>query len=703
MAKRPEGLSPCYNSLASPDIPESHFFRWEWSGQTSATITIYDTNKTTVLKTYNVSGSTQEVDMATIGYTFTKGKTYWWKVKAQNSQDSVVAKFLYDACPVAPTITWNHIPQPGDVIVSNTYFEEIKTNVNRILSDYDNVPNNLVTSVNSLFTDGTVPSRNDFRTLESVIDYLSITLEDTSSIDVDGPVLDSLGVTDLEAIRNHIDRLITIKPLPMSNLSIDIPEPTMYKVYGIDVKNDGRTDPMMDVTWSVEPVPNYNGKITFGKVSPSRDVRYYRAIFEYGPSNNPFSSELYYKKENMYNGRVDTFETNWDGIYTASTLGLAKQSLQVFTVDHRGNESNPVTVTKTFGSNFKAPLGVDYYELSVQKAPLSDTAPDKNGKWATVAKPTKTSHTHKVSGGENRIYLRVRAVDYSGLMTDWIYDNGITFDPLLPPDTPKNFRVHEARTTSLVFRWDAAARATSYEFRAEKDSANIDTGTDTQSTGSGLKPNTKYDFFVRAKNRVGYSNWASVVGKTKSARATKEKTATKGKSWNSGYNSIRTGRRIEGPHWRTEGDGLVYQGEWVEIQGSPHQSGPAGQGWGKHKGMWIFDSAYWRNTLKGKKIIKVEIWVKRKGYYHGYYDDQTPTFWLHNYDNFPKGEPSFFSKYKPSKDFDLGESGWVTLPNSYGEQIRDNKAKGIGIYVDKSGRLPYIKFYDNAKLRITYE
>jgi hypothetical protein len=206
---------------------------------------------------------------------------------------------------------------------------------------------------------------------------------------------------------------------------------------------------------------------------------------------------------------------------------------------------------------------------------------------------------------------------------------------------------------------------------------------------------------VRAGNRKGWSDWTSITARTKASRATKTTKATTGKSWNSGYKSVRTGRTIANSHWRS--DTLVYQGEWKEIYGSPNYIGPPGQTWGKHKGMWIFDDNWWRSTLAGKKIIKVEMWIQRKGAAHGYYNDQTPTFWLHNYDTFPNGQPSFFGKFHPGKDFDLGESGWVTLPNWYGEYIRDNKAKGIGIYRDNWERLPYIKFFANAQLRITYE
>lgn len=710
MAKRPEGLSPCYSSLASPDIPESYMFRWTpHTTQNGATINIYASNGTTLLRTYAVSGDITEVDMASVGYTFTSGTYYNWTVTVAGVV-SVKARFLYKSVPTAPAITWSYTPKTGDVIVANTYFQEMKTNVTRIISDYDGAPTSLTYNVNELFTGEVVPAREDFETLESVITFLSTQLEESYSIDIDGPVENSLGITDLERIRQHLDMLINVDPKPVQSLKIEVAEPTMYTVSDMSATHAANKDATIDLEWSVGKVPSYNGTFIFEKTSPSKDIRYYECRFEYGPSTNPFVSLLFYAEEDIQDGTSHTFDTDWDGLYTASTLGLAKQSLQVTVVDQRGNRSQTVTVNKTYGSNFKAPLGVKHYELHYQKAPLGDAGVDINGKWSSKWTNTDTTYTHTISGQEGQIYYRVRAVDLSGLTTGWEYSNGVTWDPLTPPSPPTNLKCVGQTTTSLTWSWNHGQRVEKYkihlygpksDFIAEwfiGDNEKITNNT----SRSGLGSNKGHVFFIRSENRVGHSEWVAVSAYTKSARATSEKQATKGDSWNGGYNSVRTGRQISGSFWRRE-NGLVYQGEWCEIKGSPNYIGPPNQCWGKHKGMWIFDDNWWRSTLSGKKIIKVEMWLQRKGGAHGYYNDQVPTFWLHNYDNFPSGQPSFFGKFQPGKEFDLGESGWVTLPNWYGEYIRDNKAKGIGIYRDNWGRLPYIKFYSNAKLRITYE
>lgn len=698
--QRPEGLSPCYLSLASPDIPDSAVFRWTFRGayssdyQTKYTITIYNEDKN-VVRTFTKTSTDEEVAMSDVGYNFVLGNTYYWSIVTYNRQGqvsdpSVQAVFLYDSCPVAPSITWNYIPKPGDVIVADTYFEEMKSNIVTVLSDYDDVPASISDSVENLFTGEIVPSRKDFLGLEALIDYLSKTLESTYTLDVDKPVEDSLGVTDLEKIRNHIDMLLTVKPKPVQKLSINVPSPVMYEIDEFTMTSDGKTDATIDLTWGVEGIPNISGDFTFDTLSPSKDVRYYECYFEYGTSNSPFVSQLYFKDEDIEQGTLRRFDTNWDGLYTVDTLGLAKQQLRVFVVDHRGNRSNQASAVKVFGSNFKAPLGVKQFEVQYQKAAVGDTKgpyPDKS--WSKVYTGLATRTTHKVSGSEGRVYYRVRAVDISGLTSEWTYNNGVVFDPLTPPAAPR--LSGSSTTTTITVNWNAAARAEFYEWK-QWYGGKVTKTTSKTFTDTGLTPAKEYNYYVRAGNRVGYSDWVSITIKTKTARKTVEKAPRGGRSWRDNWG------------WRTDNN-FVYQGEWCEIEGSPHRikSKPVGYCWGKHKGMWLMDDDYWRTTLKGKKIIKTEIWVQRKDFYHGYYDDQNPTFWLHNYDNYPKGQPMFFGKYTPPKEFDLGESSWVTLPNYYGEYIRDNKAKGIGVYRDSWGKLPYIQFYPTAKLRITFE
>ena len=698
--RRPEGLSPCYLSLASPDIPESRMFRWTFRGanssdyQTKYKIIIKDEDKNTV-KTYNVTSGDSEVPMDNVGYSFSLGSQYYWTVTVWGkdgtiSEESTEAVFVYDSCAAAPAVVWNYIPKPGDVVVADTYFEEMKANIDAIMGDYDGVPSSIRDSVETLFTGEVVPSRDDFVKLEGLIDYLSKTLETSYTIDVDGPVEDSLGVSDLEKIREHLDMLLTVKPKPVQSLKINVPEPTIYEISSFSVISDGKLDPTMDILWDVEDMSSPSGDFTFEKISPSKDVRYYECFYEYGTSNNPFISQIYFKADDINNGTLRRFEANWDGLYTATTLGLAKQQLRVFTVDHRGNKSDQASVVKVFGSNFKAPLGVKEYQVEYQKSPLGDTKgpyPDKA--WARVYTGPLKKFTHKITSGGGRVYYRVRAVDLSGLMNDWTYNNGVTFDPLTPPAAPKLKAT--STTTTIDLDWEPTARAEWYEWRIWWE-GNITRTTTTAAKATGLTPAKEYNLYVRAGNRVGTSSWSSISIKTKTARKTVERAPRGGKSWRDNWG------------WRTDNN-FVYQGEWCEIAGSPHRikSVPVGYCWGKHKGMWLMDDDYWRATLAGKKIIKTEVWVQRKDFYHGYYDDQNPTFWLHNYDNYPKGQPMFFGKYQPPKEFDLGESSWVTLPNYYGEYIRDGKAKGLGVYRDSWGKLPYIQFYPTAKLRITFE
>ena len=698
--KRPEGLSPCYNSLASPDIPESHIFKWTFRGatgsdyQTKYTIKLM-TEEKTVLATRTVTSGEEQMDMADLPYSMQIGETYYWTVVAYGeynviSEESVEAKFTYDSCPVVPLMSWDYVPKQGDVIVSTTYFQEIKDNIGIILGDYEGVPASLQSSLDRLFTGEVVPSRLDFTTLETVVTYLSTQLEASYGIDIDEPVRDSLGISDVERIKNHIIMLTTVPPKPVRALTIEVEDPPTYDVYGVNVTNDGKTDPTMDIVWNVEPIPTYSGYFTFDLLSISKDVRYYIARFEYGASTSPFASTVYYKAEDLTNGAFRSFETNWDGLYTEKTLGLAKQSLQVIAVDHRGNISEPTNVNKTYGSNFKAPLGVKYFEVEAQKAVMSDTkGPYPTRAWYKVYTGNLKRATHKVTGGEGRVYYRVRAVDYSGLTTPWVYDNGITFDPLTPPSAPR--LTYTSTTTAITVDWAATSRAEFYEWKLWSG-GTVTRITGTVFTDGGHASAHEYTFYVRAGNRVGWSSWVSINTKTKTARKTTERQALSGKSWNTKYG------------WdSSNGKKYVMQGEWVEIEGSPHQRAPAGTAWGKHKGMWMFDDGYWRSVLAGKKIIKVELWLQRQGFYHGYYNDQIPTFWLHNYDSYPTGQPMLRAKYQPGKEFDLGEKAWVTLPNYYGEDIRDGKARGIALYRDNSGQLPYLKYYPNAKLRITYE
>jgi len=74
------------------------------------------------------------------------------------------------------------------------------------------------------------------------------------------------------------------------------------------------------------------------------------------------------------------------------------------------------------------------------------------------------------------------------------------------PAAPTNLRSDNVTHNSLTFRWNAAARATSYTvYRYNNGWRNIGSTTGTSFNITGLNPNTRYWFAVRAWNTGGTS------------------------------------------------------------------------------------------------------------------------------------------------------------------------------------------------------
>ncbi|MEM4997397.1 phage tail spike protein [Priestia sp. SB1] len=135
--------------------------------------------------------------------------------------------------------------------------------------------------------------------------------------------------------------------------------------------------------------------------------------------------------------------------------------------------------------------------------------------------------------------------------------------------------------------------------------------------------------------------------------------------------------------WRSDNN-YVYQGEW--------------SGGGNHRGLWFFNSADIRAKLAGLTIKRVRISVTRlsKG---GSSSAQKPTFWMHSYDSPPSGTPLLAASFTSATSFAWGDPAkWVTLPNNYGNDLRDNLRKGIALF--NSDRAPYMLFSGSATLEI---
>jgi hypothetical protein len=522
--KRPEGLSPCYLSMVSPDIPDSMDFSWTFRGassgdyQTKFTITIYDASQN-VVKTYTSSTRSMYCSFSDVGYSFQLGSTYYWSVVVYNkdgvaSDPSVRAKFYYDSCPASSSVLWTYIPKQGEVIVRDTYFAEFKSNLLKILADYDGVPSSLTTQVNGLFTGEVVPNKKDFAAFQNVIDYLTSTLESANtSINIYSLISDSLGISDLEKIRKYIDSILTVKPKPVGSIDINTSVPAMYSMISASASSDGKEDTTINVSWDASTVSDQSGNFVFKQVSTSKDVRYYLVTFEYGPGG-VYGCELYFNATELTNGDTRSFDMNWDGLYDASNLSDAKFILRAKAVDHRGNESSTTTKVTTFDSNLKVPMGIDHYEVQYYKGNLTDDSYNANGTWLAVGNTTGKSTVHTVSGASGKFWYRIRAIDKTGLATDWRYTGGVTFDPLTAPDAPGNFHAANVGPTQVGLYWNPSARAEYYEVvKWLTPPSAVYTGTN--STGgcwaTGLAPNYSYNFYVRAWNRVGCSDWVGLT------------------------------------------------------------------------------------------------------------------------------------------------------------------------------------------------
>lgn len=706
--KKPEGLAPCYASLVSPDIPESMYFRWIFRDGTQKQFTIEVNNSLTGVLVHQetVISPTSEFDINKIKGKLSLGTGYTWRVmvKATSNSDSdwsIRGAFTYDSCPAGQPIVWSTMPKVNETVANAQYFADIKTNLTILGQDYG-LTSYWKGKIDSLFLGQVVPSRKDWEVLKEIIEFMSQQNEKSNPVDPVSFVKDSLGTSDISRVRAHIDYLAQRPPQAVETMWFDIPQPSMYTIQTFNVNHDGKDDRTVDANWSVSPMPQNSGNIRITDLSPSGDVRYYKVVYEYGyyPANM-FRSVLYFKYNMFDREEGRGLDVNWTGLHVSGSKPMFKWTMT--TVDKRGNESWDKSTSYTF--NGQVPLGVDYYEFMGHTRDLSATSYDVNGFWWLYTRGTNTSASYTFSEPAGHYWNRVRAVDKSGLVTPWVYSRMLEFDPLKPPDRP-NITWTDSDKNSVSYGWPNAARAEWYEVQLHWNGGTTKRIWDTWYKWGGLSPNGYIDVHVRAGNRAGVSDWATIGIKTKTGERINEFRTWGSRSWRDKivYPSRAPyyGKTVW-CGWRDEAGGeRVYHGQWTEID-SPHRAGPLGTKWGKNKGFWFFDVNAIRNATQGRRIVKVEMLVQRRSYYHGYYNDQSIHFWNHNYSDIPwwKWDPEVFNHHHVTNPvFDLGQRSWVTLPNSFVENIRDGWACGIALFVPNWAEFPYVQMESGATLRI---
>jgi len=726
-AVRPEGLSPSFNSLVSPYIPSSLEFEWEFrksgSADTQIKAQVYfydmeDEETPVVLKNYTLTGSSDRVTYEQLALNLSNGSRYAWKVRTTNqlnevSEYSELAFFTYNDVETKSLMSWESVIKEGDVVRQGDIFDEIKSNLSEIINDYvgQGIENeeSYLEIVENLFTGELVPSRDDFNGLEKAINFIAVQKEIMSPFDVIGPVQNGLGAEDIGIIQGFLYSIQMQPPQAPRNVSLVVELPTMYDVSSIGGSTTGIGDTTIEVQWDSEEYPLTEGKVAFNKLSTSEDIAYYKVDFNYGVNGSGIKHVIYYRPEDladMDNGFF--FSTNWERIFSSSNISSAKHKITVNAIDKRGNMSLPYETFKTYGTNFKIPLGLSGYNMEYQK----DT--DVATKWYSVAGISLfTKNTYKHNLGENKfkVRYRIRTVDKTGLLGNWVTSSWIDFRGLVPPLPPKNLK-YTSTYNAFTVSWTAGMYATSYELKV--DDSSVKPASQLTYTSVDKKANTYYTFYVRSVNAVGKSAYVSMKVKTK-LPPTAVKTygvSRNGQSWRTDYRSYG-GIIANSAGWRKETTDVI-QGRWeyaTNTYDDWNMDGRdelvyAGMHNGNHRGFWFLNYADIKKDLAGKKIKSVQVYIKRESSEHGYPKDATPLYlWLHNYASPPSGTPTLFNEYNTKVKFDRGEGKWLTIPNAFVEKIVNGTARGFALHKKSVGvknDLSYQRFDTKIQVKVTY-
>ena len=740
--KKPESLSPRFDSIICPDIPGSFRFDWTFRAnktgdkQTKAVIRIYEDDSTTIFKTITVNGDDTYCDLDEILVSWEQAQKYEWSVTTYDStntasETSIRAGFYYTEEAPVDKIAWSSGPAAYENMGARTYFNTIATNLLEILTDYiidSTAEQNMYNEIEEkLFVGDVVPSRSDFVLLEKAIKFL-YDKEDIKGPEVDSIVENGLGAQDIHKVYDIVNDLLKVEPLPPTNIDISVPTISVPKMMNTTFASSGKEDQSVVVEWDSEEIEDKSVTIKVSGFSPSEDVWYYICEYRYGRDDAPYISRMYYRPEDFkrINNTIQA-ECRYADFITTSTMGKIHHGLSIKTVDYRGNESEKwYTETYKVADNYKTPLGLDRYEVEYQKASLKATGPDAKKSYVDLYNGDSKKATHKLSKNQEGTYFyRARYRDLSGQYSAWSVSSGNKFDPLDPPSAPKNLKGVPSYE-NITWTWSDTARADGYTWKLGSGGTEHSTPIEKAVTND-LTEGKEYTLYVRAYNKAGKSAWVSKKATTKKHPPVvvekppikpkpiteKEKRTSIADCWRTGYKWRGKWRPAE---WRTaksdKAKDQIIQGMWIELKSGINTDGdwaPKGQTYGNHKSLIYLDTDYWTKTLQGKSILKVELYLKRLKTRHGYPNDgRYIQVWTHNYENRPSGEPKISNGTKINTNFKRGEGHWITLPDKFGELLRDGKIKGFALHanfrtVDKD-KYTYCRFdEDSTKVRITYK
>ncbi|PFK99770.1 hypothetical protein COJ01_17005 [Priestia megaterium] len=726
MAKRPEGLSPNFNSIVSPQIPSSLIFSWTFIRENSsdyqkaAEVKVYSEGSNTALITVS-AGTSQEIDLTTQLGKLDLEQAYEWEVKITAANNTTVYSgrkpFQYVSVFITSSLEWPTGPEAYEYIGTRQYFNEIQANALQVLEDYvvdSKEEQNMYASAEGLFSGDIVPSRNDFVTIENILGLIA-KKESTYKDEVDDLIEDGLGAQDIHKIYAFFDRLTKIPPQAPANISLSFSDIPHLNIADGSVSNNGQSDLTVDIKWNPTDLEIGTCAINIGS-DLTEDISYYSIDLTVGFTDYSCTHTLIYRLEDLeaMNRQIDVAMDHINFEHLSSSK-QTRYEFNAVAVDKRGDVSSHYS--KLYNVD-DVPLGVKSYQLCAQQKDLLDQKVIKQ--YYDIYNGTAKAYVHKVTGNVDGVYhYAVRLYDKNGRISPWFYiPDKVKLDPLKPPAAPKPY-VKQVDTDSMVFEWPYVKDADRYEIDPLYSTVPNWIITYNSKEISSLQENTLYSVRIRAINRAGSSAWVTVSGRTKAKPiVTYTQKNIRSRTWRTAYFIHKQNGSITRPaaEYRYELDNNeVIHGEWIELR-DKIESGIAvkkGTKWGNHKSLYFLDYAGWQSRLKGKEIVDVKFYIRRKTTPHGYPDDgRFLHVWSHNYANVnslpPENKgPNLADHYKVDKlDWDRGQSHWVTLPKSYGEKIRDGKIKGFAFHHPTSDRAPYsyMRFdADTIQFQIRYK
>ena len=140
------------------------------------------------------------------------------------------------------------------------------------------------------------------------------------------------------------------------------------------------------------------------------------------------------------------------------------------------------------------------YDLEVDGQVITDVT----NPYAHTGLQANTTHSY-----------RIRAKNEAGA-SDWsseisaTTEQEVTTAPAVPA-TPAGLSATAASTSEINVSWDSVADATGYDLEVD---GQVITDVTSPYAHTGLQANTSHDYRVRAKNKVGVSDWSSLVSAT---------------------------------------------------------------------------------------------------------------------------------------------------------------------------------------------